>query len=311
MPEERRALGAFQARERVSLVTPVAGLPTTAREYDAEVALRVESALDEAQTLATSLDEERALAILNDVERQLLLHPELPQAAWLMAERYELAGDILRKLPGREADAVLFAQRAAALEGPRAASFGDVDGTAPSSEPTRASLSIEDLGAGDTLVLDGRTAPGEGRVLPGLHHARVTRGSFVVWAGFFEVSSQPRVAKTLGVPARVACSEGDLAEVGDGSFRPSVPRGVRCERWVAVRRGRAGLDVARCEHDECGAFSPLPPDKTAERASIPPWLAATLVGAATLGAGALLVFTGAFDREEPPPTTTWVYQGSK
>jgi hypothetical protein len=311
MPEERRALGAFQARERVTLVTPVAGSPTATRDYDAEVALRVESALDEAQTLATSLDEERALAILNDVERQLLSHPELPQAAWLMAERYELAGDILRKQPGKEADAALFAQRAEALEGPRAASFGDAEGTALPPAPARTSLSIKDLDAGDTLVLDGRAAPREASVLPGLHHARVTRGSFVVWTGFFEVAGESRVRKTLGVPVRLACSEQDLAEVADGSFRPSAPRGVRCERWMAVRRGRAGLEIARCERDACGAFSPLPPDKAAERATIPPWLAATIVGAATLGAGALLVFTGAFDREEPPPTTTWVYPGSK
>jgi hypothetical protein len=42
---------------------------------------------------------------------------------------------------------------------------------------------------------------------------------------------------------------------------------------------------------------------------LPPWVAATIVGAATLGAGSILLFTGAFERERPPPVTRIVYEG--
>src|SRR6185503_17656037 len=104
-PEERRALATFQTREKVALALPVAGIPTTTHADAAEVAQRIEAALDEAQTLAASLDEERALVLLAGVERELLEHPELPQAAWLMAERHQVAAAIRRKQPGGAEDA--------------------------------------------------------------------------------------------------------------------------------------------------------------------------------------------------------------
>src|SRR5262245_63333610 len=103
---ERQALATFQTREKVTLVAPHAALPRERTTSEAQptmwvhgvvrpttgqagdVAQRVEASLDEAQTLAASLDEERALVLLAEVEKELLVHPELPQAAWLMAERH-------------------------------------------------------------------------------------------------------------------------------------------------------------------------------------------------------------------------------
>jgi hypothetical protein len=320
---EKRALATFQTREKVVLIAPrpVSGgappalyarpsVPTPSLD---EVAARIESALEEAQTLAASLDEERALVVLAGVERDLLLHPLLPQAAWLMAERHQLAAAIRRKQPDGAAEAEALVAAARALEGPRAAPFGEggpapVEPAAPAA-PAR--LDVLDLDGADRLVLDGRLASRSESVLPGRHHARVLRDSSVAWAGWLEVPAEVRVGKLLGVPPRVACSEDDLRDVRLGTEAPVVPVGVRCGRWIGVRRGNGRLEVSWCEGARCTAYGPLlaEPKATEPSSSLPPWAAATIVGAATLGAGSVLIFTGAFERERPPPVKRIVYQG--
>jgi hypothetical protein len=278
-----------------------------------DVSARIEVALEEAQTLAASLDEERALVVLAGVERDLLLNPWLPQAAWLMAERHQLAAAIRRKQPNGAAEAETLVASARALEGPRAALFGEGEPApvdpAPPAVPAR--LDVLDLDRADRLVLDGRLAAPSESVLPGRHHARVLRDSSVVWAGWFEVPAELRVGKLLGVPPRVPCSDDDLRDVGQGARTPIVPVGVRCGRWIGVRRGKARLEVAWCDGARCTAYGPLlaEPKATEPRASLPAWAAATIVGAVTLGAGSILIFTGAFERERPPPVRRTVYQG--
>jgi len=275
------------------------------------VALRLEAALEEAQVLAASLDEDRALTVLAGIERDLLAHPELPQAAWLMAERHHLAGAIRRKQPGGLPDADALLESAHVLEGPRAAPFGDDGASAPAMPVALATLSVLDLDPADRLVLDGRPATQKESVRPGRHHARVLRGSSVAWSGWFDVPAEPRVDKVLGVPVRVACSAEDLRDVTPDARTPGGTSGVHCARWVGVRRGKGGLEVAWCEGARCSAYGPLLHDRPAPepRASIPTWAAATLVGAAALGAGSLLIFTGAFERDEPPPRRVFVYRG--
>src|SRR5262245_20998612 len=121
-PAERQALATFQRREKVTLVR-VAASPSAppASPGDSETVVnRIEAAIDEAQTLAASLDEERALELLAGVERELLAHPELPQAAWLMAERHQATAAIRRKQPGGAEEASRLVESARALEGPRA-----------------------------------------------------------------------------------------------------------------------------------------------------------------------------------------------
>ena len=315
-PEERRALATFQAREKVTLARPVAGVPTPRQVYADDVALRIEASLDEAQTLAASLDEERALALLADAERALLDHSELPQAPWLMAERHRIAAEIRRQQPNGAAEAERLVASAHALEGSRALRFGEATETsAPeaTAEPPSAHLTVRDLDAHDVLVLDGRTATRAQAVavVPGRHHARVLRDSWLAWSGWFDVPAEPRVDELLGVPERVACSDGDLHGVASGARAPSVPAGVRCGRWITVRRGATGLEVSWCEGPRCTAYGPLLREQipTKSRATIAPWAAATIVAVATLGAASLLIATGTFERERPPPTTSWVYPG--
>ncbi|HEX6272152.1 MAG TPA: hypothetical protein VFZ53_03905 [Polyangiaceae bacterium] len=312
---DKRALATFQARERVILALPVAGVPTPPQVHSEDVSRRAEAALDEAQTLASSLDEERALGLLAEVERELLAHPELPQAAWLMAERHHVAADIHRKQPNGAEEAARLVASARALEGPRSTRFEDAAGAPTASEdpnaPSPTRLSVRDLAPHDVLVLDGRAVVSGERVAPGRHHARVLRDSALAWSGWFDVPSGERVDKLLGVPERVACSKGDLARVTPGPRAPSAPSGVQCGRWVAVRRGVSGLEVSGCEGPRCTAFGPLLREQlpATAAAGIAPWAAAALVGAATVGAASILIATGTFERERPPPTTVSVYRG--
>jgi hypothetical protein len=329
-PAERQALVTFQTREKIVLSrvaggsvslavgaqSRLSGGAPTPPGYSADVVDKIEAALDEAQTLAASLDEERALELLAGVERELLAHPELPQAAWLMAERHQATAAIRRKQPGGAEEAKRLVESARALEGPRAEAFGErAEGAAP--EPTAPAattlLAVRDLDRADALVLDGRLADAAQNVLPGRHHVRVVRGSRLAWAGWFDVPAGPRVDKRLGVPERVACSADDLADVTVGTRTPNVVSGVRCARWVAVRRGATGLEVAWCEGERCTAYGPLLREQleTKPKAAMPTWLAATIVGVAAVGAGTVLVATGTFERERPPPQIEKVYRGPR
>src|SRR5687768_589206 len=56
------------------------------RPHDSRVVEQIETALENARAAAESAADELAWA-----EQLLLAHPELPQAAWLLAERHALA----------------------------------------------------------------------------------------------------------------------------------------------------------------------------------------------------------------------------
>jgi hypothetical protein len=335
---ERQALATFQTREKVTLVAPrsagaappqstttegqrtlwVHGVVRPAMGQAGDVAQTIEASLDEAQTLAASLDEERALVLLANVEKELLAHPELPQAPWLMAERHQLAAAIRRKQPGGDEDAARLLASAEALEGSRAAPFGEnadaaLENPGVAAPPrTRVLLSVRDLDAHDALVVDGFSATNPWSLLPGRHHAEVIRGSRVVWAGWFDVPFEAGVDRLLGIPERVACSGEDFGETAVGGRTPVVPAGVRCERWITVRRGATGLEVAWCEGPRCTQYGPLLDEQIASKSAssrIPPWLAATIVGATAVGAATLLIATGTFERERPEPVVVPVYRG--
>jgi hypothetical protein len=314
-PAERQALATFQRREKVVLSKPAGTTATVTSIYPSEVVTRVEAGLEEAQRLAAALDEERALELLAGIERELIAHPELPQAAWLLAERYHVAAAIRRNQPDGAADAAQLVASARVLEGPRAEVFGERTGPGIPEARTEAPtlLSIRDLDRTDVLVIDGKVARASENLLPGRHHVRVLRDSHLAWAGWLDVPAEPRVEKLLGVPERLTCSKDDLADVTPGGRAPNVPYGVHCGRWVAVRRGATGLEVAWCEGARCTAYGPLLREQleTKPKAAMPAWLAATIVGAATVGAASLLIATGTFERERPPPVTNTVYQGPR
>lgn len=304
---ERAALAEFSRQKHVSLVAP-APTPRAASPYRQDFVLDLEGRLDEARTLASSLDEEHALALLGTIERDLLGHPELPQAAWLLAEHHRIAADLRRAAPdGAEAAAELDRQ-ARALEGPRAAAFGTEPG--PESPSTSVRVLVRDLDSRDVLELDGASGGPERSVTPGVHQARVLRSGELAFAGWATLAAEGEV--TLGVRPLVACSTEDLDGVSLEGRVVLGTRGVRCGRFVLARREGGRLEVADCTGSACTPFTPLkePRDKTV--AGLSPWAFAAL---ATTGVVATMLLTtwaaGGFEREHPPEKTVFVYGGLK
>lgn len=302
----------LEANARLRGVTYIAPAPTPPARYPSYSDARVralESRLDEARTLASSLDETQALAVLAGVERELREHPELPQAAFLLAERHQLAAAIRRSQPDGAGEALELSQRALVLEGPRATAFGEtaLASDAASVSP-RVPLVFSDVAERDQLEIDGIAVEAARELLPGEHHVRVLRAQALVFAGY--VTSDGSSAIRLGVPAVVPCDSWDLASVSAGSERPAATAGVRCGRWVAVRRVLGQLQLAECIGARCGLYSPLVPPPPPSKPRFPQWASVAIAGVASIGATSLALWAaGAFDRPMPPARTDVVYRG--
>jgi hypothetical protein len=305
-----RALIDADARKRNSAY--IAPTPTPATRYPAysmERVRAIESRLDEARTLSSSLAEAQALAVLAAVEQELREHPELPQAAFLLAEQHRLAAAIRREQPDGAAEAVALDARAFVLEGKRAPAFGQT-ALPPDTdlEVRRARIVFSDVVQRDELEIDGVSAGAERELLPGEHHVRVLRGDALVFAGY--VTSDGSNSVRLGVPVIVPCSAWDLAPVTVGTKTPAGTTSVRCGRWVAVRRMLGKLELAECLGGRCGAFSPLEPPQPPQPPRFPQWASVAIAGAASIAATSLVLWAaGAFDRPVQPARTDVVYRG--
>jgi len=304
---ERALLASYARQKRVALVAPT---PTPASPYPAyssEFVLDIEGRLDEARTLASSLDEERALALLAAIERDLVDHPELPQAAWLLAERHRIAADVRRGDPSASADVAELTHQALVLEGPRAAAFGVTDESAPPPEPS-VRLFVTDLDRRDTLEIDGLSGGAERHIRRGVHQIRVLRDRELVLAGWSRLGEV--LAVTLGVRPLVPCSSEDLAGVEARAGAPRIKHPVACAHWLIARRRPGGLELASCQADTCSGFTPLlPPESKAK--GFPAWATVALVGAGVLATGLIAAWeAGGFDpAPAPAPKTEFVYGG--
>jgi hypothetical protein len=300
---ERALLDDFARQKRITLVAPA---PTPALPYPpyrSDLVLDIEGRLDEARMLASSLDEERALATLASVERDLDLHPELPQAAWLLAEHHRIAAEVRAADAASEAEALWRA--ALVLEGPRAPAFGAASELSSTSAPS-VRLVVRDLARRDTLELDGVSGGAERRIEPGVHHVRVLRDERLVHAGWARLGEHTEVA--LGVRPLRACSDEDLSPTRVSGATAVPPRGVLCERWLVARRAVGGLEVASCQRSACSSFRLLVVEDPTR--GVPPWA----VAAAGLGAMAATLVTvwatGGFEPDPAPPgRTVFVYGG--
>src|SRR5687767_11795154 len=88
------------ARARLVRLEDAAGeLTADPTAYSPVTVARIEDLLEEARVAADSLDEPSALDRLNEAERLLLAHPELPQAAWLLAEKLVSEASLREKKP--------------------------------------------------------------------------------------------------------------------------------------------------------------------------------------------------------------------
>jgi hypothetical protein len=288
--------------------------------YDAALADDVEALLEEARTLPEAPGTPDAL---QRAERLLLEHPELPQAAWLLAERYAIEAHALAAsdsnddaIAARHAD---LGGRALDLEGVRAVAAGATPwadrATAQPRVPAPSGARPHDLVFIDAVALQTDSAPM--LLAPGRHHVRVARGPLPVWSGW--VTLEPGHVEPLPDPAP-PCSALDLADVDAGSAAPAPAPGVRCGRWFVARPSSSGgLDVAECAGSRCepwqragtvrsdmaaGSLEAVAP----EHDGWPGWATWSLVGAGALAVtGVVLWQVGAFERDAPG--TEFVFTG--
>ncbi|HTQ06116.1 MAG TPA: hypothetical protein VMI54_19775 [Polyangiaceae bacterium] len=304
---EHALLADFARQKRIEFVAPAPTPVTPYPAYRSELVLDLEGRLDEARTLASSLDEERALTLLASIERDIVDHPELPQAAWLLAEHHRIAADARAGDADAAEQAAALSHAAIVLEGPRAPAFGASAESAVAAEPS-ARVHVKDLGPRDELEIDGESGGSERRLAPGVHQVRVLRDGDLVFAGWAELGTEPEV--TLGLRPLVACSSEDLAHTGASGGAVVVPHAVACAHWFVARPRPGGLELASCEHAACSGFTPLLDPAPPPRA-FPPWATAALVSAGAVAAGLLSTWAaGGFEREHAaPPRTVFVYGG--
>jgi hypothetical protein len=302
---ERALLEDFARQKRIALVAPAPTPALSYPPYRTELVLDLEGRLEESRILASSLDEERALATLSSIERDLVMHPELPQAAWLLAEHHRILSEVRRGDPSSVAEADALWRAALVLEGPRAPAFGAGSETrTTSSSPFK--LRFRDLTPRDVLEIDGASGGAERHVVPGVHHLRVLRDERLVHAGWARLGEHTEVV--LGVRPLRACSEEDLSPTQANGATVVPPRGVLCERWVVARRRAGTLEVASCQKSACSSFQPLAARDPTR--GVPPWAVAA-TGLGMMAATLLTVWaTGGFEPEPAPQgRPVFVYGG--
>jgi hypothetical protein len=307
-PDDRpkMLLAAWSDRHGVALEEPKTEPPMA---INGELDAQCEQTLEQARDQATAGDHHAARASLSRLEQTLREHSELPESSWLMAERWRLESQIARS-EGQDDEE--WNARADALEGSRAAAFGET------SEPREA---VPKIGVRVTVrgarrfEIDWDDVPSAGQVetVPGEHHLVVWRGSRVGWSGW--VSTLTPGAIDLWVRDAAPCTADDLAGVSDAA---SIPAGIRCAKWALAAKGLApnSVRVALCRGSQCAPFeteteqNEVAVAPAAPSHGFPAWATWTIAGVGTaLATSVVLWRTGVFDRTEP--STRVVYDGSK
>jgi hypothetical protein len=284
--------------------------PSTLPSYADDVAHEAEALLEEARAATPG-----ARSAFERLDALLAAHPELPQASWLLAERYALEAQY-RARTGADPPSRELTRRSGELEGARAVAFGS---QAPGKELDRSPtepLEIAGLRAQDEVILDGAAVAAGGPVSLGHHHVQVFRQRTLVWQGWVEVASPPR----LTIPDTSSpCSAPDLSGTVLAAGAPVAGPGVRCADWaVAASHSSGGLRLALCHASHCDAWQYLAsPLARAERGPevVPPpaehwpaWVTWSAVGLGAAAGTALVLWrAGAF--ESRPPSTEFVFTG--
>jgi hypothetical protein len=284
---------------------------------DPSIADDVEKELISARDALTRLDADKAEDALVRARALLRAHPELPQAAWLLAEvERGWSARWMRISPTDPDRAARAWQRAAELDGGRAAGIGETDHPKlPDVEVTFSADGDRDL----RLLVDGSEIPLGTKQMPQGEHAVVTmRRGRILWANWVSFADH----ETVRVPSfrPVDCSTDDL----DGvrlEKRSIHANGVSCGAWIAAAPwSGSAIRVARCEGERCGpwviwqsnasSLAPVLPPRHREHRKSSPWVAvAAVVLAAAMVTGITLVAAGVFD--SPPHQTEFVGGGVK
>jgi len=317
-PAYRADLDGFAQARLLRLEAPRANAaPFRAAGYAPDVVAQIEVLLEEARNATASLEQSRALSALEHAELLLREHPELPQAAWLMAERLELTAEVESSAPDGESAARALQKRAAVLEGPRVTPFSDHAESAELEAPPLQTLSVFGTEPGDALAWDGVRTGTELTVAAGEHHVRVARNGRLLWAGFVTIGESEHAIR-LPVPATPPCSPDDI---GAGRFEGgrAVPAAhARCASYLLARgRPGGGIDVALCEREMCGkvvVFQYVPSRASGAAAAEhgwPRWGTYTALAAGVVATGLVLWRAGVFDRPAAQSKTTLVYAGQE
>jgi hypothetical protein len=320
-PDLSATLEIYSARwsVRFSPVKPLSSEIGIARDASlrtpTDVSAQAEALLARASTALSALREAEARTALTQTKRLLHAHPELPEAAWLMAEQHILSSELAAARG--DGDNAWLRTAALALEGPRAEPFREgspAHDAAPA--PKQLQASIAGLSNRERVEWDGRLRHTSFATVAGEHRLRVLRGDRVVWAGWVLVNeARPRVEIEL-LPI-APCSSEDFEGTFLTAAGPVAAAGVRCPVWAVASPANDGLRIALCHASRCGSLhaparsgDPFrPPAQPFVAASFPRWAlwAAASVGAAA-AASVVLWQAGAFS-EAPPARERWIYEG--
>ncbi len=316
---QRTLLNRWAERRLLVLRAPRLEPESRSVGYSGELVKRIEDLLEQARTLSGSLDEARALVHLREAEKLVYEHPELPQAAFLLAEAAMQQAEIaLRRGETRLSE--IQRERARVLEGKRAATYTQKLPTenAETGAPARL-VRVEGLAPSDVLEWNGRRQPSASALVsPGEHHVRVLRLGRLAYGGFVMVPVSGDIVR-LNLPSPPPCTAADLAGVSARGRRVTGQANVGCPRWVVARPGKtSGIEVALCEQTRCGKLldwhegdgallsAPVHPESEWRWPVWATYLGLGLGVAATTGA--VLWQSGAFDEPERGPAT-WTFGG--
>jgi hypothetical protein len=310
--DRTRALANWARTHSVSLVEPSDETPPrlSSDPADPKLAGEVDDLVERARDAVAAGDGDAVDRALAAAEARLRAHPELPHAAWLMAEVERCRSMRWRRLPPVDREAADRAwQRAEALDGGRLAGIGE---QAAAAAPAAATLDLGDeLPPREQAWLDGSPVRGSVPTHAGLHALVVTRDGAPIWAAWVEAPSGPSNV-TMNVQPPPSCSAADFdgARVEGGSV---AAERVRCPSWVAVTAAdRPGaVRVSTCEGNRCGPlldwqapepWTLVPPLERRDRERWPTWATWGLVGAgAAIATGAVVILATAL-RSAPTET---------
>jgi len=293
-------LDAWSKAHDATLKPPAVVAPSA---YDPAVAEAIELELESART-AVAVQQAGPESVASAC-RLIAEHPDLPQAAWLMAECQRLTA-IAWLQSGSSVEAAQQHRAADALEGHRAPVYSLSAAPLAPLEPG-AVVEIEAKGprASDDFYLDGERVSLRTLTGVGSHHVRVIRHDIVLWSGWLEVAAQ---GGPLNIPLAVQpCATSDVSDVVLNGDQPSVPSDVQCPNWLIARSARgSGIDLWHCHAEVCNQSErwPLPTiarNETRKETSSGGWYVWPLVGVGVaLGTAAVLWQTGAFDSSQEP-----------
>ncbi len=252
-PEDAQAtavLTAWAHGHGVRLVPPTDDARKTLT-VDLGVAATVEDWLDSARdalTARSGADVDRALAAAQSL---LDAHPELPNAAWLMAEVERARAARSRRITPTDVEAAERAEsRAYALDGGRLAGAGETQAIMPPA----ATITVQMRAAREEQVwIDGTPATTlalESRAGP--HAIVVTWEGAPIWSQWIEATpgASTLALSELDAPA---CSSADLEPAHFAEGDRVEAHLAQCAHWVAAAPGltRGTIRVATCQADQC------------------------------------------------------------